>query len=112
MASTFGGLTLYTERDGSTLPEIDAEAEIAETHIPGSNINVIDIGGLHASRIIGRIVVARADVGSWLAARTTLATLIVRGVSYGTCLLAQLNNHTSEISEPYDHFDVEWVIGS
>lgn len=110
MASTFGGLTFYTERNGTRLPEVEAEAEIATQHVPGSNINIVDIGGLRESRIARPIVVARADVTAWLNARCTMAELIVLGVSKGPALLANLSGHEAEANDAYDAFVAEWIL--
>lgn len=110
MASTFGALTFQTERSGSRLPEVEAAAEIATQHIPGSNINIIDIGGLRESRIARPIVVARSAVTAWLAARNTLAELTILGVSKGPALLAQLTDHQAETQDDYDAFTAEWIL--
>lgn len=112
MASTFGALTFQTVRDGTTLSVDAAVAEVAETHIPGSNINILDIGGMRAARIQRRIKIDHANVASWRTARNTVATLTLVGVSYGSALLEQLTEHDEEIDLTCDYFTAQWVLTS
>lgn len=108
--STFGALDFQSERGGSTLAGATAQAEIATQHVPGSNINVVDIGGLRESRIVRRIMVEEAQLGGWLAARLTTAELTLETGSQGSCLLAQLLDREGEIADPFHHFTAEWIV--
>lgn len=114
MSSTFAGLTFQTIRDGNTLP-IDSRAlELGETHIPGSNTNVLDIGGARAKRITRRIKVPTSDAGSWQSAFSgyTLSDLVLIGTSYGTAMLEALEEHERDIDTGLacDYFTARWVL--
>lgn len=112
MASTFGALTFQTVRDNHTLPVDSSEAEVAETHIPGSNINILDLGGLRTARITRRIKIDHANSGAWLSARLSVAALTLVGVSHGSALLEQLTEHEEEIDLTCDYFTAQWALVS
>lgn len=110
MASTYAGVTFQTVRDGDTLSLDMASADIAETHIPGSNRNVLDIGGLRPSRITRRIKIAPADTAALMAARLSVARLTLIDVAYGDALLEQLTEHEQEIDGSCEYFTAQWAL--
>lgn len=114
MASTFNGVTFTSVRSGDGQSMAQAQAEVAETHIPGSNINILDIGGLRAKRITRRIRVAHADAAT---VETTYANfiigeLILIGSSLGSAMIEQLSEHDTDIEGSFDFFTVQWVLVS
>lgn len=114
MASTFGALTFQTERSGSTLPMQSFELNRGRQHVPGSNINIIDLGGQSERTFVRRIVVPSTDVDSWLNPGITEGQyeLILNGTSYGPAVIGAIGEHEHEIEDglDVDHFTVEWIL--
>lgn len=90
-ACSFAGIGVHVVLPSSFIPLPFQEVIEAETHIPYSDITIIDHGGLGPWRFRATVDVAPADKVAFEAANGTTGTVVLYGTSRGTGKLKIFN---------------------
>jgi hypothetical protein len=79
---SFGAIPFQVISEGAFVPAQSREGIYSAVHVPGSNINIMDLGGLSEETVEWEILVLAADVIALQALRQTTATLLLGQSTY------------------------------
>lgn len=93
MAESFGGIAFKVLVTGGQFPLPVAKANVNVRHIPGGNINYVDIGGLDIKRVNPNVTIASMSAyASLYALLGTTGTLIYDGVTYSGAIFSDIGS--------------------
>jgi hypothetical protein len=107
----FGGVE-FKPRAAEQLPLVSpGESFTSLRHVPYSNYNVLDLGGVGPDTYASEVRIANSAVGSFVALLQQRATLYVAGVNKGQATLIKLSGKTADPHLTYTWITAEWVLG-
>lgn len=93
MAESFGGISFKVLVTGGLFPIPTAKANINVRHIPGGNINYVDIGGLDIKRVNPNVTIdSMTDFAALYALLGTTGTLIYNSVTYAGAIFSDIGS--------------------
>lgn len=109
------GTRFYVEGAGDRFPKPTRDAEVARQHIPGSDINYSDYGGMTVEELVVPILVAvGADNTFFLAMRGQLGDLFIPDESTVVgpipARLVKLLNHQLLTDGTFHAYDAVWEL--
>ena len=110
---SFRGTTFWVVADGAFIPQPTEDAVSAEAHVPGSNINVVDLGGRGPKRVSWSIMVAAADTSNIINHTQQTGTLFeaqdTGSVEVSDVTLESLGNHQVTRDRVWHTFDAVFL---
>lgn len=109
---SFGAIP-FGPRVSDSVPMVSpGEMQQGIRHVPYSNYNILDLGGVTDRRYAAQIRVAPANVAAMETAYTNGASLplIVNGVTYPAATMTKLTGHTMTPLGQWHFYDAEWSL--
>lgn len=115
VAGAGSGTQFYVEGSGDRFPKFSRDAAISRQHIPGSDVNYSDYGGMLTEELVVPILVAvGADNTFFLSMRGQIGDLYIPGPStldgpYSARLVKLLNRQLLTSGDYYS-YDATWEL--
>ena len=107
-AASFAGIAFHVLLPDNFVPQPFQEVIDAETHIPYSDITIIDHGGLGPWKFAALVKIAPADKAAFEAANGDTGTVILYGTTMGTGKL-RIRGATALFDASEYRYDIELV---
>lgn len=112
MADSFASQTFHSHDTGSgTKPKPFAAPIYTVTHIPGSNNQVIDAGGVGETRLKVPCVVSAAQFTNLQALQGVFATLVYDGVTYTNAFMSACDEVSRVVTADKVFVGLEFILG-
>lgn len=106
--STFGSVHFWlVQSGGPTLPRIGVISSYARKKLPYGNNAIVELGGQDRTPIQRQILIKTVDVVPFQALVNSVATLTIKGTSYGSCALV-LADTPEEYQPGYSTLTAKW----